>query len=63
MEEVEFFVDSVQPMRPVSDQKLDQLREATAADKQLQLAMKYRRQGWPEHYKDIPDQMTEFYAA
>ena len=25
--------------------------------------MKYTRQGWPEHYNDIPDQATEFYAA
>ena len=63
VEEVELFVDCARSQMPVSDQRLQEIREATASDNQHQLALKYTRAGWPEYYKDVPEEVREFYAA
>ena len=59
-QEIQAHVDAALETKPVSPQKLTQ---ETAADEQLQIAMKYIKHGWPDHARNVPIQRHDLYRA
>ncbi|KAK3091772.1 hypothetical protein FSP39_022529 [Pinctada imbricata] len=62
-DEVAAYVHSVESTRPISDQKLDQIRMETAKDPTLQEVMSYTRFGWPNHSRSMKDECKEYYSS
>ncbi|KAJ8404093.1 hypothetical protein AAFF_G00344430 [Aldrovandia affinis] len=58
--EVQAYVEAVMTSRPVSKTKLDTIREATRADTDMQMVIRYNHEGWPKH---VPYQLKGCSAA
>lgn len=52
--EVEQFVNSALESKPMSDAKIEALRQATSDDVEIQTAMQLTRSRWPDHVRDVP---------
>ena len=61
--DVEAYVDAVMENKPISTQKLEQIKAETANDPQLQTAIKYTKHGWPEHARGVPDDVQDLYGT
>ena len=46
---------------PVSDEKVIEIRDATAADNTLQLLRKTLILGWPQHKRSVPEQLLPYW--
>ena len=62
-QEIQAHVDATLETKPVSPQKLTQIKQETATGEQLQIAMKYIKHGWPEHARNVPVQIHDLYRA
>ncbi len=62
-EEVEAYVDAVTADWPVSQSKLDQIRESTARDDTLRLVMKFVMEGWPRRESSVSSSLKSYYDA
>ena len=63
VEEVQVYVDSVESGRPLSDEKLEEIRAATADDPLFQEVMHFTRFGWPEHCRSLKENCRDFFAS
>ena len=50
---VKAFVEETVSAWPVSDKKLEQIKQLTQEDVALPTALSYTRDGWPEHREDV----------
>ncbi|GFS12098.1 Pol polyprotein [Elysia marginata] len=50
---VKAFVEETVSAWPVSDKKLEQIKQLTQEDVALSTALSYTRDGWPEHREDV----------
>ena len=62
-QEILVHVEATLETKPVSPQKLTQIKQETTTDEQLQIAMKYVKHGWPEHARNVPVQIHDLYCA
>ena len=51
---LDVYVDAILKQMPVSDEKLEEVRNATKDDNELKELRRYVQQGWPDSSKDIP---------
>lgn len=59
-EDVKAYVHSVMATRPVSDERLEMIREATLKDEDLQRVISYIRHCWPSQ---VPHMLLGYHAA
>lgn len=59
--DVKVYVDSVLYTKPMSSRRMTQIREETAIDQQLQTAMKFTKNGWPEHARNVPASVQDLF--
>jgi hypothetical protein len=62
-EDVKAYVDEVVSSWPVSDARLNELREATAQDINLKTTIEQTMQGWPTHKQDVWLGAREFFGV
>jgi len=55
--EIQVHVDAALKSKPIYLQKLTQIKQETATNEQLQIAMRYFKHGWPEHARNVPVQI------
>ena len=61
-EDVQVYVDSV--IQPKANPKnLEEIKQATQADSEMQVLVQLIEQGWPKYKKDTPREMQEFYGG
>ena len=46
---------------PYSDEKLEQIRNATINDSLMSLASKLVKEGWPDHRRNVPEKTRSFW--
>ena len=63
IEEIQNYTISVDTLRPISDRKLERIREYTAKDQILQEAMNYTRFGWPTHMNSGRAELRDYFAS
>ena len=51
---LDVYVDAILKQMPVSDEKLEQIRNASKDDSELQELQKHVQQGWPDSPKGVP---------
>lgn len=61
--EIACYVDAVIAALPVSQSKLSLIAAATERDEQLQLVRKFIKQGWPEHIRNVPEGIRDFFSV
>ena len=54
VEEVETYVNSIESCLPVSDEKLQQIRQASADDETRIVAKQLILHGWPDYEQNVP---------
>ena len=54
-------VDAILKQMPVSDEKLEQIRNASKDDSELQELQKHVQQGWPDSPKDVPAMIRPYW--
>ena len=62
-EEVTMYVNFITESKPMSDQKLEQIRLETEQDDELRLVMNLTKQGWPNHINSIPEKANDHFAS
>ena len=60
-EEMEVMVHELVATKPASDEKVVELKEATAKDKTLQLLLQVIREGWPDHRRSLPEELRPYW--
>ncbi len=63
VDEIETYVDSVMENKPMSDQKLVKIQQATREDEVLQQAVQLTRNGWPTVYVEVPKSVRDYFPA
>ena len=58
---LDVYVDAILKQMPVSDKKLEEIRNATKDDNELKELQKYVQQGWPDSPKDIPAMIRPYW--
>ncbi|XP_033098534.1 uncharacterized protein K02A2.6-like, partial [Anneissia japonica] len=61
--QVEAYVNCVVGNLPASDKRLQQIRDATAADPVSRTLAKHVLDGWPDHKADVPDAIKPFWSV
>lgn len=61
--DVEVFVNSVESLRPISDVRLEHIRQAQFRDASLQKALVYTKHGWPDRESCIDEAAREYFAS
>ena len=61
--DIQVHVNAVLESKPISSQKLAQIRQETAKDEQLQTSIKFIKHGWPEHARNVPVHIHDLYGA
>lgn len=61
--EVNFYVQSVEKNRPISDMKLEQIRCVTEHDNDLQKVSRFIKNGWPEKENSLPEMVKPYFAV
>jgi hypothetical protein len=51
---LDVYVDAILKQMPVSDEKLNEIRNATKDDGELQELQKHVQRGWPDLPRDVP---------
>ena len=46
---------------PYSDEKLEQIRNASKNDSSMSLASKLIKEGWPDHRRNVPEKARSFW--
>ena len=59
--EIEAYVDQARNAWPVTDDKMDQYREATSDDTILPGVMQYTIDGWPQYRSDISEKYKKYH--
>lgn len=62
-EDVKAYVRAVMATRPMSDDRLDKIREATLKDEDLQRVINYIRHGWPDSASQLPHKLHGYHTA
>ena len=62
-EEVGVYVNEVTRCWPVSDVRLDEIREVAGQDVAIQKAIKFTIDGWPTKFSDIPRDLHDLYSV
>ena len=60
-EEMEVMVHELVATKPASDEKVVELKEATAKDKTLQSLLRVIREGWPDHRRSLPEELRPYW--
>ena len=63
IEEIQNYTITVDILRPISDRRLERIREYTAKDQILQEAMNYTRFGWPTHMNSVRAELRDYFAS
>ena len=58
---LDVYVDAILKQMPVSDEKLEQVRNASKDDSELQELQKHVQQGWPDSPKDVPAMIRPYW--
>ena len=58
---LDVYVDAILKQMPVSDEKLEQIRNASKDDSELQELQKHVQQGWPDSQKDVPAMIRPYW--
>ena len=58
---LDVYVDAILKQMPVSDEKLEQIRNASKDDSELQELQKHVQQGWPDSPKDVPAMIRPYW--
>ena len=58
---LDVYVDAILKQMPVSDDKLEQIRNASKDDSELQELQKHVQQGWPDSPKDVPAMIRPYW--
>ena len=58
---LDVYVDAILKQMPVSDEKLEQIRNASKDDSELQELQKHLQQGWPDSPKDVPAMIRPYW--
>lgn len=61
--EIENYSIAVDKLRPISDSRLEQIRDAVDKDAIIQKAMNYTRYGWPSHMNTVPIELRDMFAS
>ena len=61
--DIEAYVNSIESDRPMSDSKIEQIRQLTIEDNQLQCVIKLTKSGWLDQEKAVPPDASEYFAA
>ena len=61
-EDVDLHVNAITSSWPVSDARLDQIREETKKDINLKTALEYTVTGWPTYKQDVKLAARDFFA-
>ena len=59
--EIEAYVDQTRNTWPVTDDKMDQYRDATSDDTILPGVMQYTIDGWPQYHSDISEKYKKYH--
>ena len=62
-DDVEVMIHTIVSNLPISSRKLEELKQATHNDPVLQIVQKYIDEGWPEHRKEIPMDIRQFWEV
>lgn len=62
-DQIEFHVNEITRTWPISDTRLEQIREATQNDINLRYAFEYTVSGWPAYKEDVKLAAREFYGV
>ncbi|XP_060064760.1 uncharacterized protein K02A2.6-like [Ylistrum balloti] len=60
---IEIFVNSIEQLRPISDMKLERIRDAQFNDAGVQKAIVYTKYGWPEKETCVDVPAREYFAS
>ncbi|CAC5369073.1 unnamed protein product [Mytilus coruscus] len=60
-DDIECFINMVIKSMPVSDKKMEEIRDETEKDDKLSIVRKYIREGWPENKYDVPNKINEYW--
>ena len=60
-EDVQVYVDSVIQSK-ANPKNLEEIKQATQADSEMQVLVQLIEQGWPKYKKDTPREVQEFYG-
>ena len=63
VEDIELYVDSVTNNKPVSPERMKELKDATRDDPILKIAYVYTMSGWPNYQRDVPPDLRELFAV
>ena len=55
------YVHGVRMYRPISDRKLEEIRQAVMEDNELQSVAEYTLSGWPRNRMDVPVQLRQYH--
>ena len=61
--EIKAYVQGVISTRPITADRLDNIREATSQDVTLQTVARYTNEGWPVELTHIPHALQKLHAA
>ncbi|XP_046554151.1 uncharacterized protein K02A2.6-like [Haliotis rubra] len=62
-EVVEQHVNMVLTSKPMSDAKMEELRQATMSDSELRMAIQLTKYGWPDYLSDMPELTTQYFKV
>ena len=62
-QEVEVYVIEMMDSWPMSDSRLEEIKEATRTDHVLQDAIKFTIEGWPKYKEDVSEHLHELYTV
>ena len=62
-EDIKLHVDSVISNQPMTDTRLQQIRDHTREDPVLRAAIVYTVSGWPKHQRDVPENLRSLFAV
>ena len=62
-EDIEAYVGSVLSTKPISDRKLDEIRDAISSDSAIQEAMNFTHYGWPDKELSVKAEVRPYFAS
>lgn len=62
-DDVAAHIDAVVCQVPVTPQRMEELKQQTAEDPQLQTVLGFIRHGWPEYMEKVPESVRDFYQV
>lgn len=62
-EDIEALEDATQTSWPMSSSRLDEIKQLTRDDAELQTVIRFMREGWPKYASKVPNSIMQYYVV